>query len=372
MTASTSPIAAAVGSRARGTFPAAAASLIAAAIVIACLDLAILPYVLREGATDWAAYEQAGRLIALHQNPYAWADTPDIRALTPYPYLYPPPLAWIWNLGFTPALWLGLKIASLAALAAFAWRHAPTAAARVGFSLGLVGVAIAFPPVIHDLILGNVMVLYLAAIALVCAWPDRRWAVIPLGVLIAIAFKPLVAPILLWLLIRERARFIDVVVVAVGLTLAFALVIGPTFYVQYLVALPKLGALAQPFSGNLGLSGVSPALALAAIPLGLAWAGFAAWRLSPEAGLATAVALTLIVQPTVGFNYAAVLIPALILLWRVQRPVGLLTALAVILLSPLSPPVAGILVAVAATVAGLRRVEPARGIVVEAPGTAAP
>jgi hypothetical protein len=355
MTASWSAVAAAIGSRARGTFPAAAASLIAAAIVIACLDLAILPYVLREGATDWAAYEQAGKLMASHQNPYAWADAADIRALTPYPYLYPPPLAWLWGVGFTPGLWLALKIASLGGLAAFAWRYASTPGGRLAVAVSLFGIAVAFPPVVHDLILGNVMVLYLATIAVLSAWPDRRWAVVPLAVLMAIAFKPFVAPIVLWLLIRDPARFVDLVAVAVGLTLVFALMIGPTPYGQYLVALPKLGGLAQPFSGNLGLSGISPVVALVAIPIGLIWAGLAAWRLGRQAGLATAVSLALIVQPTVGFNYASILIPAVILLWLADRLTGLLLALAVIMLSPLSPPSAAVLVAVAATVVGLRQ-----------------
>ena len=127
-----------------------------------------------------------------------------------------------------------------------------------------------------------------------------------------------------------------------------------------LVALPKLGGLAQPFNGNLGLSGVSPALAIAAIPIGLVWAGIAAWRLTPAAGLATAVGLTLIVQPTVGFNYASILIPAVILVWRLDRLAGLLAALAVGILSLVSPPGAGVIVALVATGIGLRGADSSR------------
>jgi hypothetical protein len=355
VTGSRITIAAAVGSRANGTFPAAIATLLAIGIVLVAIDAALVPYILQEGATDWAAYDYASGLLHLHQNPYAWASAPDIRAVTNYPYLYPPPLAWLWGLGFNPQLWLAVKVASLAGLGAFAWRYASTMPARLGLAAVLVALALATPSVVHDLVLGNVMVLYLGAIAVVCAYPERRWAVVPLGILIAIAFKPLVATIVVWLLVRERARFLDLVAVAVGLTIVFAVVIGPSAYIDYLVALPKLGGLAQPFSGNLGLSGISQPLALAAIPLALAWAAVAAWRLVPEAGLAAAVALTLLVQPTLGFNYACLLIPALILLWRVERPAGLLIGLLVLIVSPVSPPLAGLIVAAAASVVGRRR-----------------
>jgi hypothetical protein len=354
VTGSRPTIATAVGSRANGTFPAATASLVAIVIVLVAIDVTLVPYVLREGATDWAAYDYASGLLDLNQNPYAWASAPDIRAITTYPYLYPPPLAWIWGLGLNPQLWLTVKVASLAGLGAFAWRYAATTPVRLALAAVLVVLALATPSVVHDLVLGNVMVLYLGAIAVVCAYPERRWAVVPLGILIAIAFKPLVATIVVWLLVRERARFFDLVGVAVGLTIVFALVIGPSVYIDYLIALPKLGGLAQPFSGNLGLSGISQPLALAAIPLALAWAAFAAWRLVREAGLATAVALTLLVQPTLGFNYACLLIPALILLWRVHRPTGLIVALLALIASPISPPLAGLIVAVAASIVGRR------------------
>ena len=258
----------------------------------------------------------------------------------------------------TPALWVAVKIASLAGVATFAWRYASSPAARVLGGMVLVGFSLAFPPVVHDLVLGNVMVLYLGAIALVCAYPNRRFAVIPLGILIAIAFKPFIVTVAVWLLIRERRRFVDLVAAAVVATILFALAIGPSVYIEYLVALPKLGGLAQPFSGNLGLSGISQPLALVAIPLSILWAVVAAWRLVPEAGLATAVALGLLVQPTVGFNYAAILIPAAILVWRIHRPAGLVLALVVVFGSAVSPPVAGLIVAVAAAVVGRSRTDP--------------
>jgi hypothetical protein len=355
MTSSTTTLTAVLGRRSDGTFPAAAATLIAIGVVLAALDLTVLPYLFREGATDWRAYEEAGIQLRAHQNPYAWASAADIRALTAYPYLYPPPLAWIWGFGLNASLWMGLKVASLVALGLFAVRATPLPLPRVLITVALAGLALATPAVVHDLILGNVMVLYLAAFAVFAAFPDRRWAVVPLGILIAMAFKPLVAAIAVWLLVRDRARLLDLVVVAVALTVGFAVVIGPGAYVDYLVALPKLGGLAQPFSGNLGLSGVSQPLAFVAIPISLGWAAIAGRRLPVELGLAVAIGLTLIAQPTLGLNYAAVLIPSIVLVWRSNRPAGLLLGVILPLISIFSPPVAGLVVAATSTIIGWRR-----------------
>ena len=355
MTSLSTTVSVALGRRSDGTFPAAAATLIGIAVVLAALDLTVLPYLFREGATDWRAYDEAATGLRAHQNPYAWANASDIRALTAYPYLYPPPLAWLWGLGLNASLWLAIKVASLATLGLFAIRATPRPSDRVLITGALVGLAVAAPPVIHDLILGNVMVLYVAAFAVLAAVPDRRWAVVPLGVLMAIAFKPLVAALVVWMLVRDRARLVDLLAVAVVVTIGFALVIGPWAYIDYLIALPKLGGLAQPFSGNLGLSGVSQPLAFAAIPLALGWAAVAGRRLALEPGLAVAIGLTLIAQPTLGLNYAGVLIPAIILIWRTDRPAGLLLGVLLPLVSVISPPVAGLAVAVTGSVIGWRR-----------------
>jgi hypothetical protein len=351
----TPTLAAVLGRRSDGTFPAAAATLIAIGIVLAFLDLTVLPYLFREGATDWRAYGEAAAQLRAHQNPYAWASAADIRALTAYPYLYPPPLAWIWGFGLNASLWMGLKVASLAALGLFTIRATPLPRQRTLLTGALVGLALAAPAVLHDLILGNVMVLYLAAFAVLAAFPDRRWAVVPLAILIAVAFKPLVAAIAVWLLVSDRARLLDLAAVSVALTIAFAVLIGPGAYIDYLVALPKLGGLAQPFSGNLGLSGVSQPLAFVAIPIALGWAAIAGRRLPAELGLAVAIGLTLIAQPTLGLNYAAVLIPAIILVWRSNRPAGLLLGVTLPLISIFSPPVAGLVVAVTGSIVGWRR-----------------
>ena len=118
-----------------GTFPAAAATLIAIGVVLAALDLTRPAVPLPRGRHGLARRtKRPAAQLRAHQNPYAWANAADIRALDAYPYLYPPPLAWIWGFGLNASLWVGLKIASLAALGLFAVRATSLPAARASCS----------------------------------------------------------------------------------------------------------------------------------------------------------------------------------------------------------------------------------------------
>lgn len=333
--------------------PSGAFALFAALLVLAIVDVAVVPILLREQATDWRAYERGAQLLASGGSLYGWTVDPDVRAVTDYPYLYPPPLAAIWGVGFTPELFAALKVAGVFAMAALAWTRRPRQArfAVVGTGIALVGVALASPPVIHDLVLGNVMTLYLGAIALAVALPGRWWAAIPLGVVVAVALKPAVVPVLLWMLIRRRSQFLGALGAGLVTTAAFALILGPAVYVDYLASLPKLGGLAQPFSGNLGLSSIATWLAIAAIPLALIWVVWAARSRSPLAGAVVALGASVLVQPTLGMNYGALLVPAAVALWFVNRRAALGVALVLPIVGLLSPPLGGVLLAAVASVA---------------------
>jgi hypothetical protein len=334
----------------------------AVAIATVLLDVVVLPVLLRESATDWLAYDGAARALAAHLSPYAWATTPDVRGAGQFPYLYPPPLALIWSIGFTPASWAVVKVVVLAAAMALAVvRSVPVAPARrrgaltVLLALAVVALAFAQPPVIHDLLLGNVMLLYAAAITLLVAGVPGRWSAVPLGFVVAIAFKPAVAPILLWMLLRRPGQLVGFVAAAATTTAVGAVMVGPGVYLDYLSALSKLGTLAQPFSGNVGLSSVSTWLAVAAIPIALIWAAIAARRLEPDVGLAVAIGLSLLCQPVLGLNYGVVLIPVVLLLWRVDPLAGLVAGILAPPLTLVSPVIAGGVVALGATVLGARR-----------------
>jgi hypothetical protein len=337
-------------------WPSGAFALIVVAAVLAIIDIVAVPVLLQEGATDWRAYEGGAQALAAGVSPYAWVANDDIRALTQYPYIYPPPLAAIWGLGLTATIFLGLKVASTTALGAFAISSTKAVGPiRVAASAAIVALGVASPPVVHDLVLGNVMTLYLAAVAIALALPGSRLAAIPLGILCAIALKPAALPIILWMLVRNRSQFVAALVAGATTTVLFAALLGPGVYIDYLRAVPRLGGLAQPFSGNVGLSSISIGLALAAIPVALAACVWAARVLDLRAGAVVAVAMTQFAQPAIGLNYASLLIPGVVLLWFVSRKAAFVMGISLPLVTLISPPVAGLLLAGSAVVGGWRQ-----------------
>jgi hypothetical protein len=350
-------------------WPPAALVLIAAALVVALLDVVVVPVLLHEQATDWRAYEGAAEQLARGESPYVWTVDPDVRAVTDYPYIYPPPLAAIWGLGLTAPLLAVLKITSMATLVTFARLVSPrppqTTVLAAGFALAII--TLATPPVLHDLVLGNVMTLYVAGVALVLAFPRSAWVGIPIGVLVAVALKPAIAPFLLWMLLRRRPQFIAAFVAGLATTAIFAVALRPAVYVEYLVALPKLGGLAQPFTGNLGLASISLALAVVAIPISILAVVAAVRILDPWASAAVAVGMMFLAQPTLGLNYGGLLAPGVVALWFVDRRAAFAMAIASPILAVLSPPLAGIVLAATATWAGWRRRRGAEADVADAP-----
>jgi hypothetical protein len=329
-------------------------AIVLVAIVLVLIDWVAIPVLLQEGATDWRAYEGGAQALAAGTSPYAWTANEDIRALTAYPYIYPPPLAAIWGLGLTASLFLGVKVAATFAVGAFAVSASRIGAERLAAGAALVVLAVASPPVVHDLVLGNVMSLYLAAVALALALPRNRLAAVPLGILCAIALKPAVLPVLIWMVVRNRAQFFAAFIGGAVTTALFAVLLGPSVYIEYLRALPRLGGLAQPFSGNVGLSSISIGLALVAIPVALAACIWAARTLEFRTSAAFAVAMTQFVQPAIGLNYASLLIPGVILLWFVNRRAALAMGMSLPAVVLVSPPLAALLLGGTAVLTGWR------------------
>jgi len=320
------------------------------------VGIVALPVVLEERTADWTAYAAAASALVSGQPLYPWAGSADIRALTGAPYLYPPLFAAVWSLGLSaPAFALGKLTLALVATWVAATRFGASIA--VAFGLGLL--VVAFPPFVHDLILGNVMVLYLAAVLLSSSRPGWLGSSV-LGVVCASVLKPMIGPYLLWLLIVRPADFARTLVVGVGVTLAAAVLLGPARYAEYLGAIPYLTDLAAPFMGNLGLSSVSMTLALAAIGVAYAWTALGSLSLPSRPSCAIAISMTLLAQPTFGFNYVVMLLPALGLLWVADRRAGLYAGVLAPLIAVISPTAAAILVAAAATAVGLRSARPDR------------
>jgi hypothetical protein len=329
-------------------------ALLAGLTLVVLLGIGLLPTLLREQTRDWIAYEQAAQRLASGQPLYVFTlATPDDEY-----YLYPPLTAAIWAaVGSSTGLFV-LKLAALASVGALAVVVVPAADRRrrwtVAVAIALVAIAAA--PDLHDLILANVMSFYVGAVAVSIARPGWLGSGI-LGVVLAAALKPVIGPYLLWLAVRRRGDFIRTAAVAVGVSALCAIVIGPGRYVEYLVALPKMSILADLPTGNVGLSAVSRELALVGVVFAYAVTLAAALRLDLYRAAAVAIAAGLLAQPAIGFNYAGLLLPAVITLWAGDRLAGLIASVAVPVAALISPPAAAVIVGGLAFGRGVRRAD---------------
>jgi hypothetical protein len=196
------------------------------------------------------------------------------------------------------------------------------------------------------------MAIIAAAVALSLARPGWSGSG-ALGIVAAVALKPTIGPYVLWLLIRRRDSFARAFAAGLATTLVFVLLLGPGRYVEYVQALPKTAVLAAPFTGNLGLSAISPLAGLAGIVVAYAWTLAAAIRLDERAAAVVALAMTQLAQPTIGLNYAVLLIPGVIVLWAVDRRAAVAMAVGLPIVVIVSPVLAAVMLAGAATVSAL-------------------
>ncbi len=334
-------------------------ALLAGLLLIVILAAGLAPTILREGTRDWIAYDQAADRLAAGEPLYVFElATPDDEY-----YLYPPPTAAIWAAVGSPEALLALKILALVSVGALALVVAPRASVRErgAIAIALAAAAILAPPNLHDLILGNVMALYVGAVAVSLARPGWLGAV-PLGLVCAIALKPFIGPYLVWLAIRRRDDALKLLATGLAASAIFALVIGPGRYIEYLVALPAMTVLADLPSGNVGLAEKSRELAIAGVVIAYLATLWGSARLDLPRGAAIAVAAGLLAQPTIGFNYAGLLLPAVVMLWAGDRVAGLVAAILVPILTVLSPPMAAASVIVLALARVGERLRPARTV----------
>jgi Glycosyltransferase family 87 len=244
-------------------------------------------------------------------------------------FLYPPlaavigrPLAvFDW---FTLSLVYAVTKVALAVLAVravtYGWRPPDRVLAIVGLVCSL--------SFLHDLMLGNANVLLVGAMAVAAfgrATP-RNGAL--LGLAAAVFAKPLLAPMLLWLLVFRRPVLAGTMIAGLVATAAGMLIAGPSTYVAWISALAAGGQYAEPFAGNHGVTALIPSLwapvaAVTAVSLVLVLI-----RRGPRVGLAWAAASGILLAPYVG-TYGAL-------------PV----ALALPAIGPLAPGLALLIVAV--------------------------
>ena len=328
--------------------------LVLAAGILVVVAIVALPVLLREQTRDWTAYEQAAGRLETGAPLYVW----ELESEDEEYYLYPPGMAALWAIAGSPELLLLLKIAALVGTATLAPLVVRDRSRLVPAGVAIAAGALLWPPNIHDVVLGNVMALYVGALSVVIA--RRGWlGAAPLGIVLALAAKPAILPFAIWLLLTRPRDALRVAVVALAACALVALLFGPGRFVEYLEALPRMTTVATSFTGNVGLVTLSPVAGLVGIVAAVVLAIGAALRLDARRGAAVALAAMLLAQPTIGFNYAGLLYPALVLLWGADRPVG---TVAFVLAAPLmlvSPVAAALVVIAFAVVSGLARPTPA-------------
>jgi hypothetical protein len=122
--------------------------------------------------------------------------------------------------------------------------------------------ALGFAPVVNELLLGQVTILIGAAIWVVRDH-DTPVAGIPLGMVVALVPKPLVIPILLWMLVWRRRACAGALATVLVATLSGLLVLGPAAYIRWGEALVGAGSVTR--HGNLAITSLVPfPLAIAA------------------------------------------------------------------------------------------------------------
>jgi len=155
-------------------------------------------------------------------------------------------------------------------------------------------------PFLHDVMLGNTNVLLVGAMVPAMLGRDRARNGVLLGLATAAFAKPLVLPVLLWLLVWHRRTWVGTVLTGLGATGLAGLVVGPATYLDWLKALQGGTRFAAPFAGNHGVTAVFPELwlpvaAVTTVSLvlvllrrsegtGIAWAATAGILIAPYAG----------------------------------------------------------------------------------------
>jgi hypothetical protein len=318
----------------------------AVGIVLLLVGVVVAPILMLERAEDWRAYAEAADSLRSGAPLYAWTTFPDIRSYGLHAYLYPPPLAAIWAIGLSAPSFVVVKVV---AFAVAIWLLARSLGAPTLIAAAIAVAGVTSSPAIHDLALGNVMLLFGAAVAFALASPGWLGSS-ALGAVCAIALKPAIGPFVLWLVVRRRSSFAKAFVAGLVTTAVFAVVVGPGRYFEYIQALPKTAVLAAPFTGNLGLAAISPVAAVVGIVLAYVWTIAAAALLDERRAAIVALSMTQLAQPTIGLNYAVLLIPALVLLGAIDRRIALALAVLLPFVVILSPILAAVLLATAATI----------------------
>jgi hypothetical protein len=270
-------------------------------------------------------------------------------------YLYAPaalqlilPLTWI-PLSLSLAL---LVLAKSAIVAAATWPFVGPRSAPIRILAATA--AIAFLPVLHDMVLGNTNVYIAAAVFWVAVGEDRGRRGVPLGLVLATIPKPWLVPLLMWMLMARPKSLGVALAVATFVTVLSILLVGLGPYGAWAESL--LQASRYSTAGfNIGLSAISGPLAALLGVMTLTAAGVIALR-DREMGLGACAAAGILVSPYLGLYGGVPLLLAVgPLARRAPYATGLLCCMAVVGVVFAMPLVALIVVLLALAIATVDR-----------------
>jgi len=226
--------------------PRTLVTLAAASFLVADLVLILVIGPIDFAFDFWCCYQQAGeRVVSDPARLYAWSDTYTFR-YTPLGAVLFVPLVPL-SAAAAAWAWIGAKLVVL--VVAARWYSRPWD----GVDRWLVVLAvITFPPIVHDLVIGNVSTITLLVLLAVARWPDARGGV-ALGLLLALMPKPHLVPVLVYVAIRRpRAFAASVGTIGVCVLTGVAL-FGIEPWLQFVGTLRE--PLERTFTANIGFSG---------------------------------------------------------------------------------------------------------------------
>jgi hypothetical protein len=192
-------------------------------------------------------YQQAAeRALNDPSTLYDWSDTYTFR-YTPIGALLFAPLVPLSADGAAWA-WLVIKLGVLAVTAAW-FSNQWSGDRRVLVAL----LVIAFPPIVHDLVLGNVSTLTVLALLALARWQDWRGGV-AIGLVTVLMPKPHLIPVLAYLAFRRPRDFLtSVATIALGVVVGL-LIFGVDPWLDFIATLRE--PLERTFTANVGWSGL--------------------------------------------------------------------------------------------------------------------
>jgi hypothetical protein len=255
--------------------------------------------------------------------------------------LYPPLAA----LAFRPLTWVDVTTANVAMsligmAILLAGARLETRGQEPADRVLVLVAAATFAPVVCELIFGQVTLVIAGAIYPVARRADGFQNGIPLGIALALAPKPLLLPVLFWMLVWRRHALVATLATAVGLTCLGVVLAGPDQYQRWVsvittaVSQSAAGTFVLARSGNYSVWPPTQLTLFVAAAVGAA----TVWTImrDPSRGLVAAILAGLLLAPYTGLYAASILLlavrPALGFAPRATRVLALTANLALGLL----------------------------------------